>query len=458
MRGGRSAWREMVCALAGALVVGGCGASGGGGQAGGGMPGTGGQLGGGGGPALGGAAGQAGGADTGGAAGDGSSAAGHAGSSGEVSTGGSGVVCSGGGGTTGAAGATGAGGVGGAAGSGVGGAPGGECPFTSAPGVWSEITAPAVASGMTDTDSFPVGADDVLFAGVTAADADGNELRVVRFTHGCWREELSTPIDASARTASVHGTGPDDLWAVGGAVIMHGNGQAWTAFDTGWMSKVPPPSRPTLVRVRAVSPTDVWFNEWDNVLHWAGGTWTGYNFDSPDYPASATIALRFHDIWIDAPDSIWISTGSDVVGNTMDPAYVRHFDGSNWTVFSVGVYDVFDIWRSGSTLWLAGGAQFTGTLIPFVSGSSSFPEPIAIQGASMNQVALVSLWGRADNDLWAAGSDVAHFDGTNWTLQTDVPAAAHAMPSDWTNTFVGGDPAATWLVTPGPRFFRRPAP
>lgn len=76
----------------------------------------------------------------------------------------------------------------------------------------------------------------------------------------------------------------------------------------------------------------------------------------------------------------------------------------------------------------------------------------------MNQVALVSLWGRADNDLWAAGSDVAHFDGTNWTLQTDVPAAAHAMPSDWTNTFVGGDPAATWLVTPGPRFFRRPAP
>jgi len=53
---------------------------------------------------------------------------------------------------------------------------------------------------------------------------------------------------------------------------------------------------------------------------------------------------------------------------------------------------------------------------------------------------------------------VVHFDGANWTLQTDVPAATHSTTQDWTNTVVGGDPAATWLVTPGPRFFRRPAP
>jgi hypothetical protein len=142
----------------------------------------------------------------------------------------------------------------------------------------------------------------------------------------------------------------------------------------------------------------------------------------------------------------------------MDPAHVRHFDGSSWTAFGAGVYDIFDLWRSGSTLWLAGGLQFTGTLIPFVAGSSTPAQPVTIQGGSTNEVALTSLWGRTDSDLWAAGNDVAHFDGTSWTLETDVPAATHSTASDWMNTFVGGDPAATWLVTPGPRFFRRPAP
>jgi hypothetical protein len=353
----------------------------------------------------------------------------------------------------------------GAAGAGAGGAAGTTCAFTSTAGAWSEIAARAADAGLTITDSFAVGADDVLFAGVTAAGAGGNALRVVRFTNGCWSEELSTPIDSTATIASVHGTGASDLWAVGGAVIMHGTGQAWTAFDTTWMSKVQltprifnAPAVPTLVRVRAVSASDVWFNEWENVLHWVGGTWTGYNFDSGDYPnASAAIAFQFHDIWIDGPDDIWVSNGSDQIGNTMDPAGLRHFDGANWTFYGTGVYDMFDIWRSGTTLWLAGGFQFTGTLIPFDPASSSFPEPVTIQGVGMSDVGMTSLWGRAGDDLWAAGTDVAHFDGTNWTLQTDVPSAAQAATST-RNTVVGGDPAATWLITPGPRFFRRPAP
>ena len=462
MKGGRLGRREIAFVLAGALLAG-CGPSGNGGQGGAGGPGGGGHGGGGGGAggAGGGGAGLGGGA-SGGAAGGGVAGGGTAGGSagsGGFSVGGGGVA-GGGGGTTGGA------GVAGAAGSGVGGAADG-CPFTSTAGLWSEIAARATGSGLTVTDSFALGPDDVLVAGVTAAGARGNELRVVRFTNGCWSQELSRPIDASARTASVHGTGPGDLWAVGGAVIMHGTGQAWTAFDTGWMSKVQltarmynAPTAATLVRVRAVSPTDVWFNEWENVLHWVSGTWTGYNFDSPDYPASATIALHFHDIWIDAPDSVWVSNGSDVVGSTQDPAGVQHFDGSNWTAFGAGVYDIFDIWRSGSTLWLAGGAQFTGTIIPFSGTTSPFPQPVSIEGVPMNSnsVSLTSLWGRADDDIWGGGTDVAHFDGTSWTLQTDVPAATHSTASDWTNTFVGGDPAATWLVTPGPRFFRRPVP
>lgn len=64
--------------------------------------------------------------------------------------------------------------------------------------------------------------------------------------------------------------------------------------------------------------------------------------------------------------------------------------------------------------------------------------------------------GRAANDIWAAGSDVAHFDGTTWRVPADLPPPARSPTSDFTHTFVTGDPRAVWLVTPGPRFFRSP--
>src|SRR6185295_6797553 len=81
---------------------------------------------------------------------------------------------------------------------------------------------------------------------------------------------------------------------------------------------------------------------------------TTYNFDSAGYPdASASIGFSFADIWIDAPNSIWAAGSADQVGNTMEPGFVHHFDGANWTHTPVGVFAIFAIWRGGSVLWLA---------------------------------------------------------------------------------------------------------
>jgi hypothetical protein len=74
-----------------------------------------------------------------------------------------------------------------------------------------------------------------------------------------------------------------------------------------------------------------------------------------------------------------------------------------------------------------------------------------------NSIVMVSLWGRGADDVWAAGSDVAHFDGQNWALVSDAPAPARSS-LDERNTFVTGDPGSVWLVTPGPRFFRKLTP
>ena len=444
--GGRTGTGGMTSSgVAGAAGVGGVagGAAGVGGVAGG----AAGVAGVGGGPAAG-AAGSVGGAVLAGGPDGGAAAAGTGGAA--IGTGGAGV---------------GGAGVGGA----MAGSSGSSCLVPSTPGAWAEIAPRPADSGLTITDSFALAADDLLFAGTSAPGTGGNQLRVVRWSQGCWSEELSMPIDATATRASVHGVGPNDLWAVGGELILHNTGQGWTPLDEGWRSKIQltprmfnAPALPTFVRVRAVATGDVWINEVENVVHWTSGTWSSYNFDSPDYPANDTIALDFTDIWIDGPNDIWVADGSDVVGDTYDPAYVRHFDGANWTAFDVAVFNLFAIWRSGATLWLATGTQppegtssINGTLVPFSGTSPPPPMPVLIQGTAAGTPDLRTIWGRAANDLWSAGSDVAHFDGANWSWETDVPSAARSPTGDGTNTYVGGDPNAVWLVTPGPRFFRK---
>ena len=54
--------------------------------------------------------------------------------------------------------------------------------------------------------------------------------------------------------------------------------------------------------------------------------------------------------------------------------------------------------------------------------------------------------------MWAAGADVAHFDGQQWTLVPDVPDVTRTGNTD-PGTYVTGDAHSVWLATGG-RFFR----
>jgi hypothetical protein len=462
----------VVVVLGGIVVAGGCGSStnnGGSGGGGGGRGGSHGLGGRGGAGAAGGASPSHNGGASGGTAGSAGEAIGGAGAAG--TSGGPGGA-KGGAGSSGGAGVgeAGAGGAGtggaGAGGAGVGGSAGSGCLVPAAPGAWTEIAARVGDAGMSITDSLALGPDDLLFAGTSAPGASGNQLRVVHWSHGCWNQEVSMPIDATATRASVHGLGASDLWAVGGDLILHDAGQGWMPLDEGWRSKIQltprksdAPALPTFVRVRAAGASDVWINEVENIVHWTAGSWTAYNFDSPTYSQSG-VAFDFTDVWIDGPNDVWVAGGSDVVGDTYDPAYLRQFDGASWTPFTPAVYNILSIWRSGATLWMATVLQPPpgGSLVPFITGATTFPTPVSIAGvpATSEPPFLETLWGRADNDIWSAGSDVAHFDGASWSLETDIPSAARSATGDGTNTFVGGDPNAVWLVTPGPRFFRKP--
>jgi hypothetical protein len=370
--------------------------------------------------------------------------AGHGG--GTMGRGGVGGSISGGGGSAGMA----TGGAGGQAGC--------QVP-TGTPGTWEEIAPPSGQTNFHVTDSFALGPDDLYFAGSVGDPLTGaniTEAHVLRWTRGCWSAELTIPrATAPIDFPSVHGLGPDDVWATASDVIYHRDARGWTRFaNEGWRTMVRPPGLGgpvELNRVRAVASNDVWFAATNNILHWDGQTWTTYNFGSPNYPnESGSIEFFFHTIWIDSPTSIWVGGGSDEIGNTMDLSFMHHFDGASWTHTAITLGQVEAIWRVGSALWLANPApMFT---IQRFDGTASMNTPIA--GMDPNDPpGMTSLFGRTATDLWAAGDSVARFDGQSWAFVPGVPAAA-ITPNQEHNTYVAGDAASVWLATTGPRFFR----
>jgi hypothetical protein len=352
----------------------------------------------------------------------------------------------------------------------TGGSPG--CAIPGGPaGTWVEVPAPSDQNGFTVSDAFAMGPDDLLFAGSTA---DSSTLpgpanaRLLRWTQGCWTVELtiSPTVDALPHP-SVHGTGPNDLWATAADLLYHRDAHGWARFtDDTWRATVSPAQgffAPfQFNRVRAAAPNDIWIAASSNVLHWSNESWATYNFDDPGYPLmGASIGYSFNDIWIDSPTSVWSVGPSDQVGNTMDFGFAHHFDGASWTHTSIGLGSIYAIWRAGAVLWLAEPtrALFNGQALEVslraFDGTDAPGVQIAGVDPSQPYPIMTSLFGRGASDVWAAGEDVAHFDGQGWSLVSDAPAPARNAVNMLSNTFVTGDAGSIWLVTPGPHFFRK---
>jgi hypothetical protein len=378
---------------------------------------------------------------------------------GQAGHGGAGAVGRGGmGGSIGGGGGIG-GGTAGMAVAGAGGQTGCQLP-AGAPGTWVEIAPPPGQANFHVTDAFAVGLNDLFFAGFVGDPTMGGpltEARVLRWTQGCWTVELSIPAGVSqVDFPSVHGLATGDVWASAGDAIFHRDAQGWTRFaNEGWRNQIrlPPFSSPAeLFRLREAAPNDIWLAATSNILHWNGQAWTTFNFDDPNYPNdTASVGFFFRSIWIDSPTSVWVGGGADQVGNTMESSIIHHFDVANWTHTSLPALGLVDaIWRGGPVLWLANPSP--GFTILRFDGTAGTSTPI-LGSDPNNTPGLTSLFGRGASDLWAAGDDVAHFDGQSWSLDPGVPAAARSV-LDERNTYVTGDAGSLWLATPGPRFFR----
>jgi hypothetical protein len=153
---------------------------------------------------------------------------------------------------------------------------------------------------------------------------------------------------ASATTMTLNavwGSGPSDVWAVGGiaherGVILHWDGLSWS--DTGVVT-------PTgLFGIWGTSSNDIWAVGGDRApaspfgdaegraLHWDGQAWT----------RTSTGTLSILAITGAASDDVWIAS--------LDRKLVR-WDGQTWRVEGLTDAIPFAMWRSPSgALWVAG--------------------------------------------------------------------------------------------------------
>ena len=202
---------------------------------------------------------------------------------------------------------------------------------------------------------------------------------------------------------SAWGTGPDDIFVVGGplgnsgfeAVAVHFDGKVWTKLAPGGVD--------SFWWVHGTSPKDVWMTgDKGRITHWDGATFN-------EQPRLTT--ARIWGLWAASPTDAWAVGGTPEGGSTAPNDVVLHWDGSAWKqetlpgaplgrslnkVWGTSSTDVYVVGEA-ATIWHLKGATWTQETNPAKSN-------------------LLTVHGCSATDVYAVGGqDVLHSDGTTWS-------------------------------------------
>ncbi|MHC5109207.1 MAG: InlB B-repeat-containing protein [Planctomycetota bacterium] len=205
----------------------------------------------------------------------------------------------------------------------------------------------------------------------------------------------------------VWGTGPDDVFMVGGTVgqgeVFHFDGQSWMEMSVPVVGQ--------LIWVFGFSPDDVYAVGISGALiRYDGSAWTKIETGYDD--------KNLWGIWGRSPDDMWIVGGTAFDGDPL----MLHYDGQTITPFTVttstDIHTLFKVWGSGSRIFAVGQS---GVIVEF-DGAQWQQVP---SGGEEEQLfeSFISLWGTGEDNIVAVGgvsrAKVAHFDGTSWTTTFD---------------------------------------
>ncbi len=268
-----------------------------------------------------------------------------------------------------------------------------------------------------------------------------------------WTETSTIGGQTAPGFFGLRGTGPSDVWAVGGyadetgssrAPVAHWDGKSWT------LSEVRGPA--ILTSVWGAASDDVWAVG-DGAIHWDGTSWS-------EVAGLAPLAST-HAVWGASSSEVWAVGGDEA----SDPQMAR-WQGKSWKTLAplspkeapelngiagTGPSDVLAVGTSGSMVrWNGTGLSTTNGGVP--------------AAAYAPNVALGSIWGSGPDDIWAGSfrGPVVHWDGRTWktapvegevvwgTGASDVwvaaaPAFRHWDGSKWTSVGAPtGEVAQLW--------------
>lgn len=220
-----------------------------------------------------------------------------------------------------------------------------------------------------------------------------------------WAEAFDT--SGAGSLSGVWGTGPDDVWVVGGSdaggEIHHFDGATWSEAAL-------PAGVSLLAWAWGFGPDDVYAVGLDgSVVHYDGSAWSTLDSGTTD------------DLWGVfgfAPDDLWIVGGTPDQGEPV----ALHYDGATFTPRPVdpgqnsrAATALFKVWGIDGDIYAVGQR---GLILEWDSGAwvERFAGPEADQD-------FVSLWGTSADHIVAVGgrssTRIATFDGASWTTSAE---------------------------------------
>jgi hypothetical protein len=242
---------------------------------------------------------------------------------------------------------------------------------------------------------------------------------------------------------ALHGSGPNDIWAVGcNGASFHWDGTSWSAKGP-WLE-------PNIVAVAGLRSDDLWAIAVGSQHVQLAGAMSQHDHstvimhrDRSGWSISKRllerelrgIAVRRQEVWVvgasgtafhyDGQEWRAIETGIaanlnsvEVFGKEVwaagDGGVLLRWDGVRWQPFSAPVaFDLNSLWSDGNILWAVGQS---GAILRW-SGTVWSRVP---SGTARN---LHRIRGTSRDDIWAAGDGIIlHWDGRDWSItKSDDP-------------------------------------
>jgi hypothetical protein len=221
------------------------------------------------------------------------------------------------------------------------------------------------------------------------------------------------------------------IWAreSGELLVVGANGDVHHFAADTWTKVSPTPLAP-LFGIWGTDANDAYVvGDSGNIFSWTGAAWA---------PMTSNTALPLRSVWGTSTSNI-VAVGSGGV--------IQRYNGSNWGAAPstpLTGLTLRGVWTSDTKIIAVGNQSTMGGII-------ATKEAAAWNTQLVSTMYLSSVWGRADDDVYAVGTSgtIMHYDGSTWTaMASGAMSDLEAVGGTQANTFAVGAAGTILRLSP----------